>query len=258
MSFVTRVLRNDFVSNTLIGIFIRGISFVVPYLLITPYLVRVLGEGQFGLISFSIGFVSLFFPLVEYGFILTAPRDLSLHQDKPSKVGDIVSNIILVKLFLSIFSITVASSLIFWESSLAHNAILHFSSLLLVVGQALVPAWLYQGLGQLKKFALYTLLVNLCYLVFVVSFIRAPADYLSVTLGQGVIWISLYSVALLQIVYPLRKYIRFSWKGAVGELKKGFSIFLTNFFFVLLRVAMGKKMKNARFFCSTRQVSRHY
>lgn len=233
MNSLKKLLRNDFIANTLTGIFIKGISFLIPYLLIVPYLVRVLGEGQFGLISFSVGFVSLFFPLVEYGFMLTAPRDLLLYEGNVSKIAEITSNVILVKILLGVLSSVIVLCIIFLDDRLAQEATLHIFSLSLLWGQMIIPAWLYQGLGQLKKFALYTLLVNLGYLVFVISFIRSPADYLSVTLGQGVIWISLYSVALWQVVYPLRKYIRFSWRGAFEEFKKGFPIFLTNFFHFL-------------------------
>lgn len=233
MKALKKIYQNDFVSNTLIGIFIKGVSFVVPYLLITPYLIRTLGEGQFGLISFSVGFVSLFFPFVEYGFMLTAPRDLSLHQGNLSEIGRICSNIIAVKLLLGGICFFAASCFIFFEKKLANHAQLHFFSLFLLLGQVVIPIWLFQGLGQLKKFAFYTLLVNIAYLLYVVIFIKSPSDYLYVNLGQGCIWIALYAVALGQIIYPIRKYLHFTYSGALIELKKGFFIFLTNFFHFL-------------------------
>jgi len=201
--------------------------------MITPYLARTLGEGQFGLISFSVGFVSLFFPFVEYGFMLTAPRDLSLHQGNVSEIGKISSNVLLGKLLLGVVCFLAAICFIFFEKKLASNVQLHLFSLTLLLGQVLIPIWLFQGLGQLKKFAFYTVAVNVAYLSYVFLFIKSPSDYLYVTLGQGATWTILYTLALSQILYPIRKHLYFSWKDVLDELKKGFSLFLTNLFHFL-------------------------
>lgn len=233
MNYVKKVWKNDFLVNVLLGIFIRGISFVVPYLLINPYLIRVLGEGQFGLISFSIAFVTLFFPFVEYGFLLTAPRDIALCQNDPPRIGKIVSNVVLVKTILLTASLAVALALILFEQRLAQEATLHIFSLLLIVGQAFMPSWLYQGLNRLAEFAIYTVLSNLFYLAYVYLCIRSNNDYLFVSLGQGLVWIFFYFTALLKIAYPFRKYFFFSLREAKKELGKSFFIFLTNFLHIL-------------------------
>jgi PST family polysaccharide transporter len=226
---VKKILQNEFIANTLIGIFIRGISFVVPYLLITPYLIRTLGEGQFGLISFSIGFVSLFFPFAEYGFSLTAPRDLALSANNFIEVGRITSNILLSKVVLGLICYIVAILIIVLEPTLAEKQTLHFFSLILLWGQVLMPTWLYQGLGKLKEFAIYTLLVNLFYLLVIYLFIQSEKDYLWVTFGQGVVWILVYGVALGKIIFPMKNFLVFSIKNIWSELKNGFFIFATNF-----------------------------
>lgn len=226
---VKKILQNEFIANTLIGIFIRGISFVVPYLLITPYLIRTLGEGQFGLISFSIGFVSLFFPFAEYGFSLTAPRDLALSANNFIEVGRITSNILLSKVVLGLICYIVAILIIVLEPTLAEKQTLHFFSLILLWGQVLMPTWLYQGLGKLKEFVIYTLLVNLFYLLVIYLFIQSEKDYLWVTFGQGVVWILVYGVALGKIIFPMKNFLVFSIKNIWSELKNGFFIFATNF-----------------------------
>lgn len=229
MQKVKKILQNEFIANTLIGIFIRGISFVVPYLLIAPYLIQTLGEGQFGLISFSIGFVSLFFPFAEYGFSLTAPRDLALSANNFAEIGKITSNVLLSKMVLGLCCFVVAIVIIMVEPTLAENQLLHFFSLLLLWGQVLMPAWLYQGLGKLKAFVIYTLLVNLCYLVAIYLFIKSQKDYLWVTFWQGIVWVFVYGGALGKIIFPIRNFLVFSLKNLWNELKNGFFIFATNF-----------------------------
>ncbi|GAB4131241.1 MAG: flippase [Raineya sp.] len=253
MKKLKEIYRSDFIANTLIGIFIKGVTFSVSYLLISPYLIRTLGEGQFGLITFSAGFVSLFFPFVEYGFMLTAPRDLSTCQGKLPEMGKIISNVIAVKVLLGTICFVLACFLIAFHKRLASNANLHFFSLSLLWGQVIIPMWLYQGINQLKKFALHNFFVSIAYLAYIVFFIKSPDDYMYVNLGQGILWIVFYLISTLQVIYPLRKYLRFSWEGIWEELQKGFFIFLTNFFhylFITLNVVIlgffveGKELDN--------------
>jgi len=218
-----------------------------------PYLVRVLGEGQFGLISFSTSFVSLFFPIAEYGFMLTAPRSLALHQNNLSEVGKIISNVILAKVLLGFCSFTIVLFLIFFEKRLSENITLHFFSLLLLWGQVLMPSWAYQGLGVLKKFVGYTLILNITYVLFITIFIRSSKDFLYVNLGQALIAIVVYLVALGNIVFPIQKYLNFSLKGAFEEIRNGFFFFLTNllhFVFITANIVIlgffvsGKQLDN--------------
>jgi PST family polysaccharide transporter len=223
-----KILKNDFIQNVVTGSFIRFTSFIFPYILTTPYLIRTLGEGQFGLVSFAIGFVSLFYPIIEYGFLLTAPKDIGLHIGNDAEVGRIASRVLFSKLILLVFTALLISLVIIFHPKLWQEKSLHFIALSLVIGQALAPIWLYQGLKQLHLFSFYNLAINICVFVGTYIFVKSAKDYERIILIQGVVWIAGFGTALWLSLRKYGKYIVFSWEAVLGEIKSGRFIFYTN------------------------------
>src|SRR3972149_11137370 len=76
---------------------LQAITYVLP-LLILPYLFRIIGPAKFGLISFAQALVQYFMILTEYGFGISATKEISLCQNKPSEVSQIFSAVMLVKI----------------------------------------------------------------------------------------------------------------------------------------------------------------
>src|SRR5580698_8416359 len=67
---------------------------VVTYLfpiIILPYLFRVIGPERFGLISFAQAFVQYFMIITDYGFSVSATKEISLCHDNKEKVSNIIS-----------------------------------------------------------------------------------------------------------------------------------------------------------------------
>ena len=63
---------------------------------------RVLGGELFGQLVFVTDFMYYFIVLADYGFNLTATRDVSIHRDDVDKISRIYSNLMVIKLLLFI------------------------------------------------------------------------------------------------------------------------------------------------------------
>ena len=50
-------------------------------LITIPYLVRVLGNGNFGEMMYAIAIAYFFVTITNYGFDLTATREISIHKE---------------------------------------------------------------------------------------------------------------------------------------------------------------------------------
>src|SRR4051812_4233854 len=85
---LSRLSRHKLVQNTLslYGLYLP--NYFVP-LLVIPYLARVLGASGWGLIAFSQAFGSYVGVVVEFGFFLSANREVARYREDPDKLGEI-------------------------------------------------------------------------------------------------------------------------------------------------------------------------
>ncbi|CUS87083.1 Polysaccharide biosynthesis protein [Candidatus Kryptonium thompsonii] len=73
-------------------------NYVLPLITI-PYVVRVIGPDKFGLISFAQAFATYFLLVVNYGFDLSATREISSNRDNKNTLVRIYSNVLFTKAF---------------------------------------------------------------------------------------------------------------------------------------------------------------
>lgn len=76
--------RKQLISNFFSLSSIEMANYLFP-LITVPYLVRVLGPGKYGLVAFAMAFVQYFVMFTDYGFNLTATRNISVSRDDPGR-----------------------------------------------------------------------------------------------------------------------------------------------------------------------------
>lgn len=80
-------------------IVLRGFQFLIP-LITLPYLVRTIGLEKFGLINFALALGLYFGAVVQYGFGVTATREIARNRDDPEKLSQIYSATLFYRLYL--------------------------------------------------------------------------------------------------------------------------------------------------------------
>ena len=77
---------------------IRVIEYVLSFMTF-PYLVRTVGVSYFGSLAFAQSIITYFSLFTDYGFNMTAPRDIARHDRKEER-GKVFATVFGVKLFL--------------------------------------------------------------------------------------------------------------------------------------------------------------
>ena len=102
-----RALAENFLSLSTLQVLV----YVIP-LITLPYLTRVLGVANYGLVNFAIAFNTYFQILTDYGFGLSAVREISVNRDDPERVSDIFSSVMIIKGVLTVVSFSMLLGII--------------------------------------------------------------------------------------------------------------------------------------------------
>ncbi|MBP7052476.1 MAG: flippase [Phycisphaerae bacterium] len=197
-------------NRTVIGNFftlsvVQFANYLVPLILI-PYLTRVLGLSRYGLVELARAVSVYFLLLTDYGFSLSATREVSVHRNDPKRLSEVFSSVMTLKCLLVLLSTAVLSGIVFTVPRLRPDWPVYYLSFASVLGMWLFPMWLFQGMERMKPIAVVTVVAKSLVVVATVLFVRDPDDYLYVPLlhSGGNLLIGLAGLAIALRSFPIR------------------------------------------------------
>jgi PST family polysaccharide transporter len=191
-------------SNFLSLAVLQGFTYILP-LLTMPYLVRVLDSNGFGLIMFAQAFMMFFVILTDYGFNLSATREVSIHRDSKEKLTEIYSSVMIIKSFLVALSFIVLTVVIFSMEQFAGDVSVYYLSFIYVIGHAMFPVWYFQGIERMKYITAVNVIAKIIFTISIFAIIREPDDYIFVPLLNGLGMIAGGGVAIWMIYRKLEQ-----------------------------------------------------
>lgn len=157
------------------------VSYVIP-LINLPYLSRVLGVEKFGLVFFAYAYMQYFIILTDYGFGLSATREIAVNRHNKNNLSNIFSAVTFIKLCLLVISFIFLCLCIIFVPKLQENWLVFMLSFLMVIGNAIYPIWFFQGMERMKYITLLNIFSKIIFLVLIFIFVKKESDYIIVPL----------------------------------------------------------------------------
>jgi len=207
---------------------IQGTNFLLP-ILVMPYVIKRVGADGFGVIAIAQVVMMFFATVADYGFNLTATRDVSLRKDNRNAVSKIFFSVLITRLLicLALFLLLVLSVIL--VPFFHQYAVLYLLAFCTVIGQSIQMNWLFQAIERMKYVTYISLFARLVFVLLVVLFIKTKSDiiYFIFFAGIGNILAGLMSIAVAIKVLKLKIKIP-SGHDVLNELENGWHITVSN------------------------------
>lgn len=202
--------KNKLVKN-ISSLFIMQIANYLLPLVSLPLVVRIIGPAHFGAINYAAAVVAYLVLLINYGFNFTATRAVARDSSNTDLINSTFNQVFFTKIFLLLAALLVFLGFYALLPDLRSDARVAWYSFAICAAWVLAPDWLYQGVQQLYRLAIFNSLTKLIFTVFILLVIRKESDYyLYPLLVSG----SQILVAAASFFYAKWKFrIRLAWPG---------------------------------------------
>lgn len=234
MKFIFAHIRKKITNNRLLIINFGHLSlfqffnFLIP-LFTYPYLIEVLGGEKYGLLIFAQTIIAYLSILVNFGFNLSATKEIAIHRNNTSKVVEIVSSVYIIKGLLLLLSFTLLFFFIRINSQPELYSIILLLSMHACIFDFLSPVWYFQGIEKMKYVTLINIVSKFIFTISIFVFIQKDDDYLLVPViqGFGSLAAGFFSLYLLFVKFR----IKFMWQKLdilKYHIRESYGLFISN------------------------------
>ncbi|MDC7995005.1 oligosaccharide flippase family protein [Altibacter sp. HG106] len=208
-------------------LFIQGANFLLP-LISLPYLVRTLGPEKYGLVMIAQAVGVFLTVIVDFGFNISATREVSLLREDKKKLSQFFWNVFLVKGALLVVAFGIVALLVSAVPRFQADPWVYLLSFIMVIGHAIFPTWFFQGIEKMRVITIINVLAKGIFTASIFLVVLNPQDYLWVPICYGGGFVLAGVIGLLyslKYIHWVRPKVRAS-KALVVESS---SLFVSNF-----------------------------
>ena len=221
---VKRLIKNFFSLSVL-----KLVNAILPFVTL-PYLIKVLGIQQYGAIVLALSLIAYFQSITNYGFNLSATREVARHKMSRKQLSFIYSKTQTSKLYLLLFSLSILVPVVIFVPQFREDLPVYLLMCLMLIGQTMFPEWFFRGVEQMGYITILDLIVKGSFTIGVFVLINSPEDYWLYPLffGLGYVFIAILSHILILKKFKLSVYL-VKKSNVIKNLKFGFPLFINQF-----------------------------
>jgi PST family polysaccharide transporter len=142
-----------------------------------PYLIRILGKELFGVIVFASAITAYFVLFINFGFNISEIKEISIYRNNRSKLSEILSSVLTIKIVLALFSIFILLSFISLFDFFSKYSFLYLAYSGLMLDAAINPSFYFQGIEKMKFITIFSILSQMIFTILIFLLIRSPRQY---------------------------------------------------------------------------------
>ncbi len=209
---------------------LKGAEYIISFITL-PYLLHVLGPEKFGAIAFAQTIITYGNLLADYGFNLTAPRDIAKcdKADIPRAFAAFYGAKIV--LLLPILLLGCFLAIIFWEYL---NIFLLLCVLPSLIGNVIFPVWYFQGMQEMRFITIFNLIARSASVIAIITLVNQQSDYCLAAFLQSVTPVVAGIISLLVLYRETPEiFSRPSWSDIKAKFRDGWDVFISTMFISL-------------------------
>lgn len=197
-------------------------------LLTLPYLMRVLGAENFGVVAMVQAWIQYIIIFVDYGFNFSATILISVNKNKQSKINSIYTAVTAAKLLLLLFVSCIFSLYVMINGSDIYSHLI-LLGMISVIGTVIFPVWLFQGIEKMQGIAICTTIAKCISLLLIFLLVKTSDDMNMAVISQSS---GMFVSGILACIFikkqKLAKLTKISMQEIYLVLSKGFDLFVSN------------------------------
>jgi PST family polysaccharide transporter len=183
-------------------------NYVLPMITL-PIIARIIGPDKYGAVNYAFAFVGYFIMLVNAGFDLYGTRQIIGFKGDKQKISELFSRITLAKVYICVVSTILFLFCLFSIQQLREEKLLAIFTYLMCIGWIINPSWLYNGMQESRRYAVFSFVSKLLFSVAVVLMVTKKSDYIYHPLITSLAHIL---VSGISFYYALKKYeLKLHW-----------------------------------------------
>lgn len=196
-------IKRNFVYNGVLTLS----QYVFP-LITFPYISRVLGVENVGLVGFADSIVNYFILLSALGIGILGVREIARNVDNRQAMSEAFSSLLTIHLLFTFVFLIFYFCLVHFNSELYSHKELYYIGAAKLVANVFLVEWLFRGLEKFSYITFINILIRFFYVISIFLFVKTSSDYIVYfTLSVSVFVLN----AIVNFIYA-RKFIRINRK----------------------------------------------
>ena len=146
------------------------------YILIYPFLIRVLGAESYGLYAYAMAVVALFITFISLGFDLPSAKRIAEHAEDNAVKAQVLSEVTTAKIILELIALGVYAVLLFAAPKMQANKLLFAIVFAQTLPNILFPQWYFQGIQRMRVVTYIQVAFKIATLPFIFRLLHGPDD----------------------------------------------------------------------------------